>query len=75
MEIRLGEFKFDLLGIKFSINIAEMKDFNDRPIFIKVKNIINPVKAKKANSSLKINGYKNFDYPNNHLTLTLPNPS
>lgn len=67
---------FDLLRIKFSINLTEMIDLNYKPIFQKIQNPLKQSKCRKLTPFGRLVVLKNLIIPKlNHLILTLPNPN
>ena len=67
---------FDLLGIKFSVNLEEIEDLNYLPKLLEIRKIINQWKLRKLTPIGRITVIKTLIIPKlNHLILTLPNPS
>ena len=67
---------FDLLGIKFSVDLNNMIDLNYSPKLNEIKKILNQWKRRKLTPIGKVTVIKTLIVPKlNHLILTLPNPS
>lgn len=66
---------FDLLGIKFSVNLDEMMDLNYNNKMEQIVKLIKQWKNRKLTPLGKLSIIKTLFIPKmNHLILTLPNP-
>lgn len=68
---------FDLVGIKFSVNLQEMPELNYKSKFLEIEQTIKQWKIKKINSNWKNSCYKNFNCTQNEsfdFNLTKPRP-
>lgn len=66
---------FDLLGIKFSVNLQEMPELNYKSKFLEIEQTIKQWKSRKLTPIGRIVVIKTLIVPKmNHLILTLPNP-
>lgn len=66
---------FDLLGIKFSINLEEMSELNYSPKLSEINKIMNQWKHRKLTPIGRLRIIKSLIIPKlNHLILSIPNP-
>ena len=66
---------FEMLGIKFSVNLREMIDINYDNKLLNIKKIIDQWKGRKLTPLGRLSIIKSLLIPKlNHLILTLPNP-
>lgn len=67
---------FDLLGIKFSVNLHEMPELNYKSKLLEIEQTIQQWKSRKLTPIGRIVVLKTLILPKmNHLILTLPNPN
>lgn len=66
---------FDLLGIKFSVNLKKMPELIYKSKFLEIEQTIKQWKSRKFTPIGRIVVIKTLILPQmNHLNLTLPNP-
>ena len=74
-ELLWGSTKFDLLGLKFSVDLEEMLDLNFNNAISKIENTFNHWNKRYLTPLGKITIIKTFIYSKiNHLLSSLPNP-